>query len=47
MKALGLNIVGLSDFHGDLHANDAGAVRFRISETTVKPRAAPRTRISW
>src|SRR5262245_23846474 len=29
MKALGLNIVGLSDFHGDLHANDAGAVRFQ------------------
>ena len=28
MKALGLNIVGLSDFHGDLHANDAGPVRF-------------------
>lgn len=27
MKALGLNIVGLSDFHGDLHANDAGPVR--------------------
>jgi hypothetical protein len=39
MKALGLNIVGLSDFHGDLHANDAGAVRFRISRTTVKRRA--------
>jgi hypothetical protein len=29
MKALGLNIVGLSDFHGDLHANDPGAVRFK------------------
>jgi hypothetical protein len=29
MKSLGLNIVGLSDFHGDLHANDAGAVRFQ------------------
>ena len=29
MKALGLNIVGLSDFHGDLHANDAGALRFQ------------------
>ena len=28
MKALGLNIVGLSDFHGDLHANDPGPVRF-------------------
>ena len=28
MKALGLNIVGLSDFHGDLHANDAGPLRF-------------------
>ena len=29
MKALGLNIVGLSDFHGDLHANDPGPVRFK------------------
>ena len=29
MKGLGLNIVGLSDFHGDLHANDAGQVRFQ------------------
>ena len=29
MKGLGLNIVGLSDFHGDLHANDPGAVRFK------------------
>jgi hypothetical protein len=29
MKALGLNIVGLSDFHGDLHPNDPGPVRFR------------------
>ena len=29
MKALGLNIVGLSDFHGDLHANDPGAIRFK------------------
>jgi len=28
MKALGLNIVGLSDFHGDLHANDPGPLRF-------------------
>ena len=28
-EGLGLNIVGLSDFHGDLHANDAGAVRFQ------------------
>jgi hypothetical protein len=28
MKSLGLNIVGLSDFHGDLHANDPGPVRF-------------------
>jgi hypothetical protein len=28
MKALGLNIVGLSDFHGDLHANDPGPIRF-------------------
>ena len=29
MKALRLNIVGLSDFHGDLHANDPGPVRFK------------------
>ena len=29
MRALGLNIVGLSDFHGDLHANDPGPVRFK------------------
>ena len=29
MKALGLNIVGLSDFHGDLHANDPGPLRFK------------------
>ena len=29
MKALGLNIVGLSDFHGDLHPNDPGPVRFK------------------
>jgi len=28
MKALGLNIIGLSDFHGDLHANDPGPLRF-------------------
>jgi hypothetical protein len=29
MKSLGLNIVGLSDFHGDLHPNDPGPVRFK------------------
>jgi len=29
MKAMGLNIVGLSDFHGDMHGNDAGALRFK------------------
>jgi hypothetical protein len=29
MKALGLNVVGLSDFHGDLHPNDPGPVRFK------------------
>jgi hypothetical protein len=29
MKALRLNIVGLSDFHGDLHPNDPGPVRFK------------------
>ena len=29
MKALGLNIVGLSDFHGDMHPNDPGPIRFK------------------
>ena len=29
MKALGLNIIGLSDFHGDLHPNDPGPIRFK------------------
>jgi hypothetical protein len=29
MRALGLNIIGLSDFHFELHANDAGPERFR------------------
>ena len=29
MKAIGLNIVGLSDFHGDMHLNDPGALRFK------------------
>ena len=29
MKGLGLNIVGLSDFHGDMHLNDPGALRFK------------------
>ncbi len=29
MKALGLNIVGLSDFHGDMHPNDPGPLRFK------------------
>lgn len=29
LKALGVNIVGLSDFHGDLHFDDAGAPRFK------------------
>jgi len=29
MRALGLNIIGLSDFHGDLHANDPGPLRFK------------------
>jgi hypothetical protein len=29
MKSLGLNIVGLSDFHGDMHGNDPGALRFK------------------
>jgi hypothetical protein len=40
MKALGLNVVGLSDFHGDLHANDPGPVRFKdqkdYSDATAK-----------
>jgi len=29
MKGLGLNIVGLSDFHGDMHLNDPGPLRFK------------------
>ena len=29
MKGLGLNIVGLSDFHGDMHLNDSGPLRFK------------------
>jgi hypothetical protein len=29
MRGLGLNIVGLSDFHGDMHGNDPGALRFK------------------
>jgi hypothetical protein len=29
MKTLGLNIIGLSDFHGDMHPNDPGPLRFR------------------
>jgi hypothetical protein len=29
MRALGLNIIGLSDFHGDMHPNDPGPVRFK------------------
>jgi len=29
MNGLGLNIVGLSDFHGDMHGNDSGALRFK------------------
>jgi len=29
MKALGINIVGLSDFHGDMHPSDPGPLRFR------------------
>jgi hypothetical protein len=28
MKTLGLNIIGLSDFHGDMHPNDPGPLRF-------------------
>src|SRR4029453_14931926 len=28
-KALGLNIIGLSDFHGDMHPNDPGPLRFK------------------
>jgi hypothetical protein len=29
MKALGLNIIGLSDFHGDMHPTDPGPLRFQ------------------
>src|SRR5439155_22485190 len=27
MRSLGLNVIGLSDFHFELHANDAGPLR--------------------
>jgi hypothetical protein len=29
MRELGLNIVGLSDFHGDMHPSDPGPLRFK------------------
>jgi hypothetical protein len=29
MRALGLNLIGLSDFHGDMHPNDPGPIRFK------------------
>ncbi len=29
MRALGLNIIGLSDFHGDMHPSDPGPLRFQ------------------
>jgi hypothetical protein len=29
MKTLGLNIIGLSDFHGDMHPSDPGPLRFK------------------
>jgi hypothetical protein len=46
MKAIGLNVVGLSDFHADsLAANDPGPLRFRIRRTTRKRRGACRTKI--
>lgn len=32
MRALGLNIIGLSDFHGDLSPNDPGERRFKDQE---------------
>ena len=36
MKALGLNIVGLSDFHGDLHAERSGAAAVQGSEGLLR-----------
>ena len=47
MKALGLNIVGLSDFHGDLHANDPGPCGSRIRRTIARPRAGRQTPTFW
>src|SRR5438309_11786522 len=32
MKAVGLNIVGVSDFHGDMHPNDPGSLRVKVQE---------------
>ena len=42
MRSLGLNVIGLSDFHFELHANDPGPLRFPSRRTTSKP---PRTRL--
>src|SRR5438874_8261609 len=36
MRALGLNVVGLSDFHFELHANDAGALRLADQKDYVE-----------
>ena len=36
MRSLGLNIIGLSDFHFELHANDPGPERFRDMKDYVE-----------
>jgi hypothetical protein len=43
MKALGLNVIGLSDFHFELHASDPGPLGSPTSGTTSRLRAAPPT----
>ena len=46
MKAVGLNIVGLSDFHGDMHPNDLARCASRTGTTTAWRRRRPPTSTS-
>ena len=48
MKAIGLNVIGLSDFHADsLAANDHGPPGSETRRTTPKRHGASRIRTSW
>ena len=48
LKALGLDIVGLSDSHADqLAAADSGAAPSGINSTTTRERGGPPTTASW